>query len=246
MASGTSAIYSRVVALQLPRETGPPGYWISIQQQKAVIFAAEVLSHAGAALLATVRSRLDPRTHASHPWVMNAASSIAFGMLNEAHARRRRRRSVGLVVALAVVTAVVVYGTTGGPRQPTRGPAPATPSTTLLRGATLRLPTGSTTKTFTIAAPAGLAYDVRITAPARSAVGLAMRIAPGTGWTLGTGDNAACRASSGRTACLWHFAAGGNPGGAWTAVVRKDTEPGASVGISIMFLKPHTSHGPPS
>ena len=177
---------------------------------------------------------------------MNAGSSIAVGRVNEAHARRRRRRSVGLVVALAAVTAVVVYSTTGGPQQPTRGPAPAAPSTTLSRAALLRLPTGPVTKTFTIAAPAGLPYDVRITAPARSAVGLAMRIGPGTGWTLGTSDTAACRATSGQRACLWHFAAGGNPGGAWTAVVRKETEPGASVEISITLFKPHTSPTQPN
>ena len=156
-----------------------------------------------------------------------------------------------VLAALAIAIVVVAAACAAGPRRAAHGPV-AMQGPRLLRAVTLRLPTGLATETLTIAASAELAYDVRVMAPAGSAVALAMRmpaistpvhIAPRSGWTVGTEDRAACRALPGRTACLWHFAAGGNPGGAWTAVVRKSTEPAATVEISIAFLRPPTSPG---
>ena len=97
------------------------------------------------------------------------------------------------------------------------------------------MPYGRATDTVRISAPAGRAYDVTLTAPAGSAIGLAMYIGPGTGWTLTTRDTTDCRASAGRSVCLLHFAAGGNPGGKWKAVVRKISAPAATVRILVTF-----------
>ena len=37
--------------------------------------------------------------------------------------------------------------------------------------------------------------------------------------------------------CLLHFAAGGNPGGMWSAVVRKTSIPAATLQVSVVFSR---------
>lgn len=126
----------------------------------------------------------------------------------------------------------------------TPGSSPGTSTESLVRRASLGLPAGPAGRTFTIVAPAQMAYDVRIAAPAQSVLHLATHVAPGTVWTVATTDRLSCRTSSGKTACLWHFAKGGNPGGTWTAVVRKHSGSSARVDISFFFLKQPPTQGP--
>jgi len=157
---------------------------------------------------------------------MNAFAGVAFGVLADARARRRRRRgTIGAAIAFAAVAAALASGTGGH-----------TPNAALTRDLALRVPAGRASETFTIDAPAGLAYDVRLTAPAAARVTLTVQIGAGAGWTAETGDESACSRSSASTTCLLHFAAGGNPGGRWTAVLSKDTAPAAAVEIAIRFL----------
>lgn len=140
---------------------------------------------------------------------------------------------------LAVVPLSVGLGyiAAGGNGPGHRALAPLTESSTpFSRGVTVRLPAGRATKTFTVSALVGHAYDVTLTAPTGSAIVVAMTIGPGAGWwTLSTRNKAACRTTAGRTLCLLHFAAGGNPGGTWTATVRKDSPPAVNARISVVF-----------
>jgi hypothetical protein len=169
---------------------------------------------------------------------MNAFPGVALGVVADARARRRRRRLLlaGATVALALLAAALVDLTTGGGRQQPPGSAGGGGSP-IVRGVTVRVPAGEASVSFMIAASAELAYDVHLTAPARSGATLTMRIAPGVGWTVGTGDESACRRSSGLTSCLFHFARGGNPGGTWRAVVHHAGARPGIVAVTIAFLK---------
>jgi len=169
---------------------------------------------------------------------MSSYSGLAFGVVADARARqqRRRQRFIVAMLAVALLSAVLGYAAAGGNGPGPRAPAPVTESSApFSRGVTLRLPSGRATETFTISAPPEHAYDVTLTAPAGSAIVVAMAIGPGAGWTLATRNDAACGTSAGRTLCLLHFAAGGNPGGTWTATVRKDSPPAVNARISVVF-----------
>jgi hypothetical protein len=161
------------------------------------------------------------------------------GVIEDARARQRRHRRVGacllLVVALGAVIAYSHSG--GGGRNPRDGASVARGGPRSDQGAALRLPSGRSSTRFTVTAPAAHAYDVTVNAPAASAIVLTMKISPGVGWTVNTLDDASCRTSAGHTACLLHFAEGGNPGGTWTAVVHKISLPPARVRISILFAR---------
>jgi len=170
---------------------------------------------------------------------MTSYPGLAFGVVADARARRHRRRQriIAAMLVAAVPSTVLGYAATGGTGPGPRAPAPVTESSSpLSRGETIRLPTGRATETFTISAPAQHAYDVTLTAPAGSAIVVAVVFAGG-GWTLGTRNDAACRTRDGRTLCLLHFAAGGNPGGSWTATVRKDSPPAVTARIGLVFAR---------
>jgi len=169
---------------------------------------------------------------------MAAFPSVAFGVLADARARqhRRRRMVIGCTLVVAVLSALVGYEAATGTGGAPHAGAPITEdSAASSHGTSLQLPYRHATDTFRISAPAGRAYDVTLSAPAGSAIAMAMYIGPGTGWTLTTRDTTDCRASAGRTVCLLHFAAGGNPGGTWNAVVRKISVPAATVRIHVTF-----------
>lgn len=101
---------------------------------------------------------------------------------------------------------------------------------------TLRLPRGRATETFSISALANRSYDVTLTATASSVIGVTMN-AGFARWTLNSLHGQYCHTSAGRAVCVLHFAAGGNPGGTWTAVVRKTSIPAASVRVSVVFSR---------
>jgi len=165
---------------------------------------------------------------------MASLSGVDFGVLVDARARqhRRRRRVIGVLFIAAALSALLGYGAGGGKGSRPRAAGPLTEA--LSRGVTLRLPAGRATEAFMISAPAERAYDVTLTAPAGSRIVVAMNI-PAGGWMFATRKDPGCRPSAGRTICLLHFAAGGNPGGLWRAVVRKDSIPAAMVRISVVF-----------
>ncbi len=167
------------------------------------------------------------------------ASSPDAGVIEDARLRQRRHRRVGacllvLVAAGGVIAALYGGGGGGTPRD---GVPLAKGGPPLLQGAALRLPSGRSTTTFTITAPAAHAYDVTVGAPAASAIVLTMKISPGVGWSVNTLDDPSCHTIAGHTACLLHFAEGGNPGGRWTGVVHKTSYPPARVHISILFAR---------
>ncbi len=161
------------------------------------------------------------------------------GVIEDARSRQRRHRRVGacllVVVALGAVIARLYSG--GGAGTPRSGASIAKGGPLSVRGAALRLPSGRSTTTFTITAPAARAYDVTVATPAASAIVLTMKISPGVGWTVNTLDDPSCHTIAGHTACLLHFAAGGNPGGTWTAIVHKTSLPPARAHISILFAR---------
>ena len=161
------------------------------------------------------------------------------GVIEDARSRQRRHRRVGACVLVVVALGAVIaslYG--GGGGGTSRGGAPiAKGGPPSLQGAALRLPSGRSTTTFTITAPAARAYDVTVAAPAASAIVLTMKISPGVGWTVNTLDDPSCHTIAGHTACLLHFAEGGNPGGTWTAIVHKTSLPPARAHISIVFAR---------
>jgi hypothetical protein len=139
------------------------------------------------------------------------------------------------MLAVALLGAVLGYAGVGGNGPGPRAPGPVTESSARFsRGVTLRLPSGRATETFAINAPAEHAYDVTLAAPAGSAIVVAVTIAGG-GWTLTTRNDAACGTRARETLCLLHFAAGGNPGGIWTATVHKDSSPAVNARISVVF-----------
>jgi hypothetical protein len=78
---------------------------------------------------------------------------------------------------------------------------------------------------------------VIVTAPAASAIVLTMKISPGVGWTVNTVDDPSCHTIAGRSACVLHFAEGGNPGGTWTAILHKTSLPAARAHIRIRFAR---------
>lgn len=100
---------------------------------------------------------------------------------------------------------------------------------------TLQMPRGRATAKFSISALASRTYDVTVTATASSVIGVTMNEGIGTRWTLDTLHGQDCHTRAGRAICVLHFAAGGNPGGTWTAVVRKTSIPAASVQVSVVF-----------
>ena len=166
---------------------------------------------------------------------MAAFSGVDFGVLADARARqhRRRQRVIGALLIAAALSALLGYGTGGGTGRRSPGPTLVTEAS---RGVTLRLPAGRAAETFTISAPAGHAYDVTLTAPEGSRIVVAMNIGLGVGWTLATRADSGCRTAAGRTVCLLHFAAGGNPGGTWTAIVRKASSPAVTARIGVVFM----------
>src|SRR5208282_6931772 len=94
------------------------------------------------------------------------------GVIEDARSRQRRHRRVGacllVVVALGAATASLYGGGGGGTP---RGGAPiAKGGPPSAQRAALRLPSGRSTTTFTITAPAAHAYDVTVAAPAASAI----------------------------------------------------------------------------
>jgi hypothetical protein len=99
---------------------------------------------------------------------------------------------------------------------------------------TLRMPRGRATDTFSVSALGHRTYNVTVTATAASTISLTMEGA-GFRWTLNTRDGQDCRTRAGRAVCALRFAAGGNPGGIWTAIVRKTSVPAVSVRISVVF-----------
>jgi hypothetical protein len=166
---------------------------------------------------------------AIHPGPMSAL---------DARTRRRvRHRCFISTVAFGLVALTVLCAETGGSAL---GVAPARYTVpqrgALTRGRTAVFPVGRARLMFLIVAPAERAYDVKLVAPASSVVTIAVHLAPGTKWALSTGDRQACRRLSARTTCVWHFAAGGNPGGTWRAVVEKDTFAKATVAFAVVFL----------
>jgi hypothetical protein len=168
---------------------------------------------------------------------MSSSAGLAFGVVADARARqhRRRQRVIGTMLGVALLSAVLGYAAVGGNGPGPRAPGPVTESSARFsRDVTLRLPPGRATETFTISAPAEHAYDATLAAPAGSAIVVAVTIAGG-GWTLATREDAACGTSAGRTLCLLHFAAGGNPGGTWTATVHKYSSPAVDARISVVF-----------
>jgi hypothetical protein len=96
------------------------------------------------------------------------------------------------------------------------------------------MPRGRATETFSISALAYRTYDVTVTATASSVIGVTMNEGFAR-WTLNTLHGQDCHTRAGRAICVLHFAAGGNPGGTWTAVVRKTSIPAASVRVSVVF-----------
>lgn len=167
------------------------------------------------------------------------ARSPDAGVIEDARSRQLRYRRVGacllVVVALGAVIASLYGG--GGGGTPRGGASVAKGGPSSVQGAALRLPSGRSTTTFTITAPAAHAYDVTVAAPAASAIVLTMKISPGVGWTVNTLDDPSCHTIAGHTACLLHFAEGGNPGGTWTAIVHKTSLPPARAQISIVFAR---------
>lgn len=167
---------------------------------------------------------------------MMSYSGVAFGVLADARARqhRRRRLVIGCALVVAVVGALAGYEAAGNGAGPGAGAPITQDSAAFSHGTSLQLPYGRATDTFRIRAAAGRAYDATLTAPAGSAIAVTINGA-GIGWTLTTLDTADCRASAGRTVCFLPFAAGGNPGGTWEAVVHKTTLPPVDARFSIIF-----------
>ena len=99
---------------------------------------------------------------------------------------------------------------------------------------TLQMPRAPATQRFSVSASAHDAYDVSVTAPASSLISVTMQGA-GFRWTLKTPHGQGCHTRAGRAVCVLHFAAGGNQGGTWTAVVHKASVPAASVRVSVVF-----------
>lgn len=158
------------------------------------------------------------------------------GVIKDARSRQRRHRRAGACLLLAGALAAVIASNSGGGGGTARGePAAAQGRAGFVHSATLRLPRGRSTTTFTITAPAAHAYDVTVATPAAAAIVLTMKISAGTGWTLNTLHDPGCHTMAGRTDCVLHFAEGGNPGGRWTAIVHKTSLPAARGRITIAF-----------
>ena len=177
---------------------------------------------------------------------MASSSGVAFGVLADAQTRQHRRRlAIGRVLLVGLLGALLGYGAAGGGGRGPRAPAPVTEGgATVASGLTLPLPPGRASETFAVSAPADRAYDVTLVAPAGSAVVVSMNIAAGAGWTIATRDATSCRMAAGLTLCLLHFAAGGNPGGIWKAVVRKASVPAARARITIVFMPRPSAYQP--
>lgn len=157
-------------------------------------------------------------------------------VIKEARARQRRHHGAGVCLLLAGALAAVIASQSGGGGGNAHGKALAAHGRAgLVHGAALRLPRGRSTTTFTITAPATHGYDVTVAAPAAAAIVLTMKISAGTGWTLNTQHDPGCHTMAGRIDCVLHFAAGGNPGGRWTAIVHKTSLPAARGRITIVF-----------
>jgi hypothetical protein len=169
---------------------------------------------------------------------MASRCAATFGVLADARSRQRRRRArLAGAALLAIVLVCVLARATAGSGSGRPGAPAGADAATPGRSLDLRLSAGRATRTFRIAAAAGRAYDVSVAAPVASAVVLSMDIGPGAGWTLAARDDAGCSTNAGRTACLAHFAAGGNPGGTWRLVVTKAAGPAADVRIAITFSR---------
>jgi hypothetical protein len=170
---------------------------------------------------------------------MNALAGTTLGVFAEARVRywRRSRVVMGLALALGLLATGITYSVSGGGAHRAPGQRFGTAQTgRVMQGGDLVL-YGHRAFQFEVHAPAGLAYDVRFTAPAASRAAVTMHIARGTGWTFSTRDDPPCRTSAGRTRCLLHFAGGGNPGGIWWADVRNTSASTATLRLLITFPK---------
>jgi hypothetical protein len=166
-----------------------------------------------------------------------APAQVEVDALFEEARRRQRRRRRGIALALlAAALATVLLQASGPPPKPPRSGARNAASGTA-RHVSLGLPAGQSTSAFRIAAPVNHAYEVSIVVPARSAIVLTVKIDPGSGWSVDTRRNGDCRATTTTTVCLVPFAAGGNPGGTWTATIRKVSIPPAQVQVAIRFAR---------
>src|ERR1700730_11070864 len=108
------------------------------------------------------------------------------GVIEDARARQRRHRRVGACVLVVFAFGPVIaslYGGGGG-GAPRGAAAVAKGGPPSAQVAAVRLPSGRSTTTFTITAPAARAYDVTVAAPAASAIVMTMKISPGVGWTV--------------------------------------------------------------
>jgi hypothetical protein len=167
-----------------------------------------------------------------------APAQVEVDALFEEARRRQRRRRRGIALALlaaALATVLALQASSPPPKPPRSGAGNAASGAT--RHVSLGLPAGQSTSAFRIVAPANHAYEVSIVVPARSAIVLTVKIGPGSGWSVDTRRNQDCRATTTTTACLVPFAAGGNPGGTWTATIRKLSIPPAQVQVAIRFAR---------
>ena len=178
-----------------------------------------------------------------HPRLVSAFAGVALRVSSNRRSGRGRRRGlvVGSALVLGLLSAGIAYsvwhgGGHGAPGQR----AAATHTVAVLRGADLGL-YGHRTFVWGVHAPAGLAYEVQLTAPAASRVVVTMQTARGVGWTFSTRDDRRCRTSAGSTRCVLHFAGGSNPGGTWRAEVRNTTASTAALRLLITFFKTSTA-----
>jgi hypothetical protein len=177
---------------------------------------------------------------------MTSFAGAAFGVLADARGRqqRRRRRILGVALLALVLSPILAYVVAGGGPRRTSGPV-VEDRAALNYAWRLRLAAGPEADRFTITAPADRAYVVAISAPATTAAVMRAHIGPGAGWTLATPSDTSCSTNANHTYCILHFAAGGNPGGTWTIVVRKTSARAATVHIFLRFNR-HTGDYTPT
>ncbi|MGH2857803.1 MAG: hypothetical protein ACRDMJ_09990 [Solirubrobacteraceae bacterium] len=107
---------------------------------------------------------------------------------------------------------------------------------TVAQRATVRLPQGTATRSFTAHAVAAHPYDVSVTAP-RGAMIQINAVADGqTLSILSSLQDQGCVARTRAVVCIMHFAEGGAPHGTVRFVVRKTSNAAATVNVSVRFL----------
>lgn len=160
----------------------------------------------------------------------------AADVIKDAQARQRRHRRTGvavLLIAAAGATGALAAGGGGADHRYTSGqPRKGSPFS---RSAVIRLARGRSTGRFVIHAPADHAYRVRMTAPPHSRIRLTMRIDHFSGWSLALPGDHGCTTTTIAARCTLNFAAGGNPGGIWTATLYKTAGPTGMARVTITF-----------